>query len=50
MTIKEFAKKTGWPYQELMNTDVFEFNMVLFYMDLQLTIVPKRKRHERRTT
>lgn len=42
MTLKQFARVTGWPLKELMNTPAREFVEILALMGLKLGFVPRK--------
>ena len=52
MTIKQFAKRTRWPLEELLDTSYLEVGEVLRIMGLEFAFVNKKpsmrieKRHE----
>lgn len=43
VTLRDFARRTGWPYAELMQTGVFEFAEVLALMGLTLSFRRRKK-------
>ncbi len=43
MTLKTFARRTGWPYDELLATGWVEFVGVLVAMGLTMVVKPVRK-------
>lgn len=43
MTLKQFALRTGWPYEELLQTGSREFFEILEFMGMTWTLKPGRK-------
>ena len=40
MTLETFAKRTGWPLQEILDIPVDEFTGILALMGLKLVVKP----------
>jgi hypothetical protein len=41
VTLREFSRRAGWPYRELLATDADEFFGMLLALGMTLRVVPR---------